>query len=129
MSAFIVSDEQINTIVSYAAKHGLIGLSTMKATAAMLYKANVESVNYRYDEHTKTTGFKFVPVDIKDIADVTIAKLCDCLDYQSCELKTWPTSEACKLVEKIRKHAGGLDIGRDQQPGYNEAPWTISGPF
>jgi hypothetical protein len=48
---------------------------------------------------------------------VALLKLCDCLDYQSCETEDWKQTAAHELLELIR----GAAICA--LPGYEKAPW------
>ena len=85
MSAFICSDEHIATI---AVRYGeLIGASTedVQDIANQLAAINVASVNYRYDEDTKIEPCSLEEIRPNLSFDDLIA-LCECLDYQSCEL-------------------------------------------
>jgi len=97
--------------------------------ADILYQENIRSVSARYPSDT----FETLPGPIeKEPAltvnynefealahtdPVTILKLADCLEYQSCETDDWEKTAAYELLERIRKAA----IHR--LPGYDEAPW------
>ena len=115
MSAFIVSDYHINALVTYGinrkaqlyTKDGWEDFNedTAWALASRLYRANVCSVNRRYGERTRTTGFRFQRVDISGLTAADIVKACDCLEYQSCEVKTWERSRARKTLQAIRESA------------------------
>lgn len=85
MSAFICSDEHIATI---AVRYGeLIGATKedVQAIADNLLAINVASVNYSYYKDTKVE-----PCDLDvvqhDLSFADLVALCQCLDYQSCEL-------------------------------------------
>ena len=116
MSAFIVPDYQINALVSYGVKREAqfytknvgwerFNPDTAQVMAALLYRANVCSVNRRYGERTRTTGFRYQPVDVSGLTAADIIKACDCLDYQSCETKTWERSRARRALQAIREEA------------------------
>jgi hypothetical protein len=117
MSAFIVSDYHINTLVSYGVMKSAqfwnakerrweyFNEDTAQVMAALLYRANVCSVNRRYGERTRTTGFQYKRVNVLSIQPADIVKACDCLDYQSCETKTWENSRARKALQAIRESA------------------------
>lgn len=114
MSAYIVSDYHINAIVTWAVFNDVavwqprrrcwmqIDLSTAQHFAATLYSENVRSVNARYGERTKRTGFTYKPVPINHLTAADIIKACDCLDYQSCETETWRNTEAHRILERIK---------------------------
>lgn len=115
MSAFIVNDYHINALVSYGIAHKAqlytkdgweyFNEDTAWALASRLYRANVCSVNRRYGERTRTTGFRFQSVDVSGLTAADIVKACDCLEYQSCEVGTWERSRARKTLQAIREEA------------------------
>lgn len=130
MSAFIVSDTHINTIVTWAVQQHLPLFikdkwvyahegENAQMFAAMLYAANVRSVNHRYSERTRTTGFVFQPWPVDHLTPIAIIKLCHCLDYQSCEVKQWARSDAKRFLDAV------IDNAIRHMPGYNEARWSI----
>ena len=117
MSAYIVNDYHINALVTWAVLNDVrmwqprrkcwtpIDLSTAQHVAATLYSENVRSVNYRYGERTKRTGFTYKPVPITHLTAADIIKACQCLDYQSCETPDWHSTEACGYLTSIRNAA------------------------
>lgn len=115
MSAFIVSDYHINALVTYGVRAKAqyytgeewvyFNEDTAWALASKLYRANVQSVNRRYGERTRSTGFKYKLVDISQLNAADIVKACDCLEYQSCERKEWERSQARKALLAIRDAA------------------------
>jgi hypothetical protein len=50
---------------------------------------------------------------------VQIIKLCNCLDYQSCETPDWKDTRAYALLDNIRERA------IRELPGYDNAPWDL----
>lgn len=132
MSAFVCSDLHINTLVTYAVKQRVswAGMTETgqqirrnahedpKFMAALLYRANVESVNHRYGDNRPEDDFVFAKVP--SLPDpVRILKLCNCFDYQSCETDYWEVSEAYNAIQAIKEEA------IRNLPGYNEAKWSI----
>lgn len=128
MSAFVVSDLHINTLITWAYNNKVQYYKdlwvyinqTPTHAAEILHAENVRSVNSRYNERSKTQygRFRFVPV--QDLPDaIGIIKLCHCLQYQSCEHKGWEKSEAKKLLQAI------IDTAIDQIPGYKQAAWAL----
>ena len=116
MSAFIVSDYHINAIVSYGVKREAqfytknvgwerFNPDTAQVMAALLYRANVCSVNSRYGERKRATGFRYQRVDVSGLTAADIINACDCLDYQSGEVKTWERSRARRALQAIRESA------------------------
>lgn len=114
MSAYICTHAHINAIVYWASTNTISvrALEVRKdpqATAEVLYAENVASANYRYKENEPTGLYR--PIEI--------IKLCNSLDYQSCEHPDWEASHAKALLDKIRQTA------ITKLPGYDEAPWGI----
>lgn len=103
--------------------------------ADVLYRENVRSVWARYpnDKRNSLPG----PVDdpghvtlsLRDLdagkyrlSPVCILKMCDCLEYQSCETADWPETVARRLLDRIRNAAVSA------LPGYESAPWDFYAP-
>ena len=120
--AFICSPLHINTIVAWADEHQALpyGMSAQDF-AALLYSENVRSVNYRYSERTKRTGFVYDRSNITYVTPIQIIKLCHCLDYQSCEHPQWERSKAKRSLQAI------IDAAAMRLPGYNDVAcrWSI----
>ena len=99
--------------------------------ANVLYRENIRSVLTRYPNDTFETapGLLDKPKAIRipagsvwssPVTDpVEILKLCDGLEYQSCETEDWETTPAYALLQAIRK-AATRDL-----PGYHDAEWTL----
>ena len=103
--------------------------------ANVLYAENVRSVGARYPEDT----FESMPgpidkpeqihitardetLAIYRLKPVEILKMCDCLEYQSCETDDWETTVACRLWNAIRRAAIRA------LSGYEDAPWNYIAP-
>ena len=140
MSAFLVSDSHLNALITWAALTQLnpgnpsscAGYSINESAwtsflgneqhcAAILYTANVESVNERYEKDDSTgVIFRFRQYKKwKSLTPVEVLKLCDCFDYQACEVKNYRATVAAQMVDGIREHAIHL------LPGYSAAPWAL----
>lgn len=119
MSAFIVSDKHIKTIII---KAGYTDENTILDKANTLMAENVRSVDYRYNEKNPFFPVRSAlsdPIDGLKVSVVQALKLCDCLEYQSCETPDYYQTEAYSLLNDLRKlliHS--LD-------GYEEADWAI----
>lgn len=98
--------------------------------ANILYRENVKSVAYRYSEPEFSPGLPG-PCDRPARIDVTagnlmyqrvrnpihILKMCQCLEYQSCEHPDYRISLAYQLLQAIV--SGAIS----KLPGYDDAPW------
>ena len=120
MSAFIVSKAHVAALVKFALqRRGELDGDPLQV-CGMLYAANVVSVNHRYPNHTPEEPEAFTRAELlgaPDLSPVECVKACQCLAYQSCEVDTWPASEACRMVERIQ----GTAIAA--LPGYDKAAW------
>lgn len=97
--------------------------------ADLLYQENVRSVRARYpdDKWDELAGPCIKPLHMvvsseeshrtRLLPAVALLKLCDCLEYQSCETEDWKLSAAFELLGLIR----GAAISA--LPGYEQAPW------
>ena len=128
MSAFVVSNNHINSIVRWASVNNIAfsyGPNQIwrvpgneDATAQMLLDENVRSVNFRYKESTEPESIKFqntAPM----LTPMGVLKAIHCLEYQSCETDEWERTKAARLLATIEREA----IYR--LPGYEEAKYAI----
>lgn len=100
------------------------------AYAELLYRENIRSVSARYPndnwedlpgpndkpDHMEVSKFDCLRRDIR-LDPVTALKLCDCLEYQSCETDDYAERPAYNLLNMIRRAA------IRELPGYDDAPW------
>lgn len=127
MSAFIVSNTQINAIVRAASRMGLsyqyAGLTRRVAgmeqeMAEMLLCANYDSVNARYRENNLPRAIVYA-IDAPILPVISTIKLANSLAYQSCEFDEWDSSEAKAFLDAFESWS------INKLPGYDAAPWTI----
>lgn len=102
--------------------------------ANILYDENIRSVSARYpnDKPDKLPGPITRPARIQvrnrdtmhgaHLHPVDILKMCDCLEYQSCETDDYRNTLGFKLLDRIR----GAAI--HTLPGYENAPWEYTTP-
>lgn len=148
MSAFIVSTDHIDYLVTAAAEAGIGGggvywhdpaqgqtervdYTNASEIGARLLAANIASVAYRYDTipageslpgpvpNPTPDEYEFSPFHVTAIDPVQVLKACDCYEYQSCERPEWLGSPAWRFVDALR----GAYIGRLK--GYDGARWEI----
>lgn len=132
MSAWIASDAHISTLVGFYAANTNSNIN-VKWYATRLMAANVRSVNHRYSDNDKSRwhGTENETRMYGSAGPVTVLKLAQSLDYQSCEHADWQTSQARKLLTKIEKVARAKlgphyrNMPTDELPGYNAAPWGV----
>lgn len=121
LSAFSVSDDHINILLSWARKYAPILYATafdLKKKAeyakvgAILRKANNASLEARYGNKPKSYLAKTVPV--AHLYPINIVAGCNCFDYQVCEYDGWEKSDAKKIIDNIRDAAIRRVVGYDQ---------------
>lgn len=147
MSAFVCSNDHFIAIAVFATRrdHGSMRVDpryvlavpgfdpavmtqqeTADAYANILCAENVRSVNHRYTEHTPE-DLSAITVTARDMCNshltaVSILKMLDCLEYQSCETEDYESTLAYKLLSQIRASA------IRSIPGYETAPWSYDKP-
>ena len=94
----------------------------------ILDKANVKSLDARYpnDKHDLIAEPCFITMDrtlnyfeVNPLTPAEMFNAIHCLEYQSCEFKGWPQSDACTLLGMISKSS------QRRVPGYDDAPWGM----
>lgn len=103
--------------------------------ADTLFQENIRSVRARYpdDKRDSLPGPCILPLHIvvksshfNDcrwvLEPVAILKMCDGLEYQSCETEDWKETVAYRLLQAIRRAAIRA------LPGYEAAPWDYDAP-
>ena len=116
--------------------YALLGLDNLNPDelaslyADLLYRENIRSVLTRYPQddiesapgpikkpaHITVTGRDQCAANLR-LPPVSILKMCDCWEYQSCETDDWEQTPAYKLLNAIRRAA------IRSLPGYEDAPW------
>lgn len=138
MSAYIVSDNHINAIVSYFAnrvageglwtkidgQYNYLTPDNAHHIAYELYRENVRSVDYRYSEANGDEDYTFTYLrHVKDVYTVgDIAKALDGLEYQSCERDDYHHSQAYQILHDMRK---ALLSKVCAQEGVEHDTWSI----
>ena len=117
---------------TYAARgiHNLTSTELANLYANVLYAENIRSVGHRYAEDTLESmpGLINKPNHIEishndtiraiyRLKPVELLKMCDCLEYQSCETDGYRQTVAFELLDRIR----GAAI--KALAGYEDAPW------
>lgn len=119
MSAYIVSDNHINVLVSWFVdyrkdnqlwyelngNYGYMGIEQAEEVANCLYNQNVRSVNDRYTEQTgnESYQFKYITNAKQAYSLAEIAGAIDGLEYQSCESDDYHQTDAYKILTSMRK--------------------------
>jgi hypothetical protein len=129
MSAFLCGEFHLNLIVGY--------VGGTEADFNMLRDANLRSVLHRYPHHAaefeaEAAELTFAKLDAtKEITDAfagatlpegnvvatQIVKLCDCFDYQACEIDDYDDTPAKRFVDEIRNSA--VSAGGERSSGRN----------
>lgn len=82
----------------------------------MLWNANNQSVNHRYNETDDAPRYAHQP-HRGAIDPIQVIKACHCYQYQSNETPDWETSEAKAFIESLIHRATAA------LPGYDKAVW------
>ena len=123
MSAFHVSDDHINILLSWARKHNpIVRVGDVRfdltqsedywRVGAVLRDANNSSMHARYGD--KPEDFLPKTVSVAHLEAIDIVSGCDCFAYQACEYDGWAGSGAKSIVDEIRDAATRRVIGYDQ---------------
>ena len=106
MSAFIVEDDLIDLLVTYATSGGPFRVSSgdPHTLGRMLIAENYRSVNYRYTQKDEPHPYYF-QIWGGRMDPVQVIKACDCFDYQACETDDYRDTAAARLVDNIRSKA------------------------
>ncbi len=124
MSAWIVSRDHLDLLLTAAQAWGITNAEHADDTGRMLWKENLDSVAFRYpgdrdgdrpgpedfrDRHVDTYRFQPYPglVDPEVVAAAAAS-----LSYQSCEHPGWAASDARRWVTALRERAA------TRTPGY-----------
>ena len=99
-------------------------------SAKRLLAENIRSVNYRYRQNDPVPTYRHKPTYAGAVSPETtrlltaldIIRLCQCLEYQSCEHPEWPTSWARTFLQSV------VDTAVNDLPGYDDAPWGLYAP-
>ena len=134
MSAFIVSPEHIQQIVTWAKRHDSLPYNvTPEEAAKVLAEANIASVEYRYPDLIGSSVRAFLSLESNEeyvkacqeefagpLPTATgVIKLINSLDYQSCEREDWEESLAYQYLNRLRT------LATYNLPGYSDQPWSI----
>ena len=120
MSAFMLSDNHLNALLSFLKKntrHAQWTKDDLSRYGNVLKHQNNRSVNFRYKTEDKCS--EFILKDVVSPSAVQVLKYCACYDYQACETDDYKNTEAFEIIQKIRS------IAIDKLPGYGEAEWAL----
>lgn len=102
MSTYVVSDNTIRAVLGYADEYDLRKFlcADKDALGQILLDENYRSVNHRYSE--QAVPHKFVYGEGYAVSPAQAAQHIACIDYQSCETQDWETTQAFRLLARIR---------------------------
>lgn len=116
MSAFLVSDNHLHAICSFAGRMVGSGLPPHKELFRVLKQANLLSLSDRYGDKAEKADAK---VKLVGASAIGVVKACHSLAYQSSEWSGWGESDAKKYLGWIERSAV------EALPGYDDAAWAI----
>lgn len=131
MSAFIVSHDHIDAILTFAWNEGGLDVDALTRMGRKLLEENVRSVRHRYPEGELpgTIGetpesYAFKPFEGLPVLPAQklawVLKACHCYGYQACECDDYEQSEAYRIIQAIEERAVR------SLPHYATAPWEIN---
>lgn len=116
MSAYVMSNQDINNIVNYFVnstassqlwipvdgEYNYLDRNNAEKVANILFLENVRSVDTRYNKKNNVDSvYKF---SYKTVTDKEVSQLIDSLEYQSCETDDYYTTEAYMIICSMRKN-------------------------
>lgn len=122
MSAWIVTKAHIDVLVHALGRRELMDISPNEA-GAILWRENYRSVNYRYDERSRTPSYTYSQPPVKWSPD-QLTKIVGCYTYQTCERPDWEQSKAFALVETLSEALDREGAKRDSAEA-DTAPWGV----
>lgn len=141
MSAFIVSHDHIDALMTYAAfsrisywnpearDRTVVTNINAEEVGRILLHENERSVRHRYsdfgpDDLPGTIGEDAASYHFRlfqrSLTAIQAIKAVNCLEYQSCEHDDWEGSLAWRICQAIKSHA------THHLPGYDLAAWEIN---
>lgn len=130
MSAWLVTKEHIDVIVTAGIVLNLIDESSATATGDDLWTENAESLRSRYGDAEdfwalpNPGDYQFSPRPTEDL--YYVAKELNCYTYQSCEHPGWSATSAHDLCDAIEFEII-KQVGTEYRahPNYQAAPWGV----
>lgn len=134
MSAYNVNDDHIRYLLrakyKYTSDHAWRNrtIEEWQADGVMLRNANVQSVNYRYQDETTPRMVEGMvndfDVQLGDLLDTPCTvpqtfKAIHCFEYQCCETPDWRERPAYEWLQELKESAAR------RMDGYADADWEI----
>lgn len=131
MSAYIVSDTTIHSILRYAKHQRFTSICVenmiydisneedVNLLGQMLVDQNYRSVNFRYKQNDPAPKFQYSRSWSTGITAIEFLKCLSCLEYQSCETDDWLQTPAYQLINVLMRRSFRL------LAGYEDAPWGL----
>ena len=127
MSAFLCNHEHIGLLAAYhVGKRTYHGKDTVLDVARILAEANIASMKARYGDAGCDDPEAYLELCEKEalraipdtVGPVLILKMCDCLEYQSCEVEGYRETKGFQVLDAIRGTAVRCIGGYEDAPGW-----------
>lgn len=120
MSCIKVDDKNYDALLTFISGN-YYPLEELNRLGIQLKQTNLDSLRSRYGDPAEVATYEFKRKLIPDTLNtaVTILKLCDYYEYQSCEAHMYEMTKASKFIQAIRKTA------ISKLRGYDDAPWGL----
>jgi hypothetical protein len=98
VSTYILEEELVSCVVTFAAQHGLIEKEDRQEWSECFWQANYESFNEVWKQDLFVPEFKFLP---SFAAPERIMELCEQIAYNSAQSPGWEDSDEVHLLRQI----------------------------
>lgn len=110
MSAYLVASHHIAFLAQFASRDKWGHYQDPSATAAMLARANLASLTARYGDADDPAFVDACKSDAREcvwtrFAPFAVIDAAECLEYQSCEVEKWESTEAARCLRAIKSMA------------------------
>ena len=134
MSAYIVDDKHIATLILNYSNlfHKRIDKDKQIELAGKLAWGNIDSVNYRYQEFKPNEAIQYV-MNVKNLIEKNnyeklemqeLIIMVRCLDYQSCEIPNYRSSEVSKILDEMKNAFTVVMLEDYKRDNPNKISWS-----
>ena len=134
MSAYVVDEKHISTLILNYSNlfHKRIDKDKQIELAGKLAWGNIDSVNYRYQEFKPNDAIQYV-MNVKNLIEKNnyeklemqeLIIMVRCLDYQSCEIPNYRSSEVSKILDEMKNAFTVVMLEDYKRDNPNKISWS-----
>ena len=134
MSAYVVDEKHISTLILNYSNlfHKRIDKDKQIELAGKLAWGNIDSVNYRYQEFKPNEAIQYV-MNVKNLIEKNnyeklemqeLIIMVRCLDYQSCEIPNYRSSEVSKILDEMKNAFTVVMLEDYKRDNPNKISWS-----